>query len=167
MLGYILGGELAGTGIGFVISGEIAALVGWRWAFWWLIIPSAALVWLVWRLPEPARDGQSRLQPGETRIPDEDEVAGSGESTGTTTDKPSDNLDSAAHHAVRRPGSGLSQHVFGGSHGLEYTFLIFLLPVIAAGLLGLAALRTYPRDVATTAESYRRAQPSEPAQTAG
>jgi hypothetical protein len=56
----------------------------------------------VWRLPEPARDGQSRLQPGETSIPDEDEVAGSDESTGTTTDKPSDNLDSAAHHAVRR-----------------------------------------------------------------
>lgn len=33
MLGFILGGELVGTGIGFVISGEVAALVGWRYAF--------------------------------------------------------------------------------------------------------------------------------------
>lgn len=348
MLGYILGGELVGTGIGFVISGEIAALVGWRFAFWWLVVPSAVLAWLVWRLPEPARDGQSRLQPGQPHIPDEDEVTGSGGSTGTTTGRPPDSLGSAAHHAVRRQhvqpypeliltedpserplwwavryvlrvrtnlliiivsaldhfffaglrsfviifttehyripksvasllalgvvlgalagvylggrtadrllargylnarmlvpsvsllaipvffapgvastsiavalpllaaGAGLlaaanpplgaarldiihpalwgraegartllrtlaeaaapvtfgliSQHVFSGPPGLEYTFLIFLIPVITAGLLGLAALRTYPRDVATAAESYRRAQPSEPAQTAG
>jgi predicted MFS family arabinose efflux permease len=74
MLGYILGGELVGTGVGFVVSGEIAALVGWRYAFWWLVIPSAALFWLVWRLPEPARDGQSRLRPGQTDIPDERDV---------------------------------------------------------------------------------------------
>lgn len=58
----------------------------------------------------------------------------------------------------------VSQHVFGGSRGLEYTFLICLIPVIADGLLGLVALRTYPR---TAAESYRRAQLSEPAQMAG
>lgn len=74
MLGYILGGELIGTGIGFVFSGEIAAMVGWRFAFWWLVIPSAALFWVVWRLPEPARDGQSRLRPGQRDIPDEGEV---------------------------------------------------------------------------------------------
>ena len=74
ILGYILGGELVGTGIGFVFSGEIAALVGWRYAFWWLVIPSAALFWLVRRLPEPARNGQSRLQPGQTDIPDERDV---------------------------------------------------------------------------------------------
>jgi predicted MFS family arabinose efflux permease len=61
MLGYILGGELIGTGIGFVCSGEIAAAIGWRFAFWWLVIPSAALYWVVRRLPEPARDGQSRF----------------------------------------------------------------------------------------------------------
>jgi predicted MFS family arabinose efflux permease len=86
MLGYILGGELAGTGIGFIISGEIAALVSWRFAFWWLIIPTAALMWLVWRLPEPARDGQSRLQPGQTDIPDEREVDPSGPATKDSED---------------------------------------------------------------------------------
>jgi MFS family permease len=74
MLGYILGGELVGTGIGFVVSGEIAALASWRFAFWWLIIPTAAVLWLTWRLPEPARDGHSRLQPGQTDIPDEREA---------------------------------------------------------------------------------------------
>lgn len=91
MLGYILGGELVGTGIGFTISGEIAALVGWRFAFWWLVIPTAALVWLVWQLPEPARDGQSRLQPGQADIPDEREVGTSG--------TPSPGADSEAEEA--------------------------------------------------------------------
>jgi MFS family permease len=43
----------------------------------------------------------------------------------------------------------------GGDHGLEYTFLVFLIMPIIAGLLACAALRTYPRDVATAAESYR------------
>ncbi|MDQ3825609.1 MAG: MFS transporter, partial [Actinomycetota bacterium] len=70
MLSYILGGELIGTGIGFAFSGEIAAAIGWRFAFWWLVIPSAMLFWVVRRLPEPARDGQSRLRPGQRDIPD-------------------------------------------------------------------------------------------------
>jgi len=51
----------------------------------------------------------------------------------------------------------ISQTVFGGgNHGLEYTFLVFL--TIIAGPLALTALRTYPRDVATAAESYRRSE---------
>jgi sugar phosphate permease len=51
----------------------------------------------------------------------------------------------------------VSQTVFhGGKHALEYTFLVFLTVLIMAGLLALTALRTYPRDVATAAESYRR-----------
>lgn len=44
----------------------------------------------------------------------------------------------------------------GGSHGLEYTFLTFLIVLIIAGAPALIAIRTYPRDVATAAESYRR-----------
>lgn len=74
MLGYILGGELVGTGVGVLVSGEISALLSWRWAFWWLLIPSAVIAWYSWRLPEPARDGQTRLQPGQTDIPDERDV---------------------------------------------------------------------------------------------
>jgi predicted MFS family arabinose efflux permease len=100
MLGYILGGELVGTGIGFVVSGEIAALVSWRFAFWWLVIPSAALLWLVWRLPEPARDGQSRLQPGQIDIPDEREVDSSG-SPAEDTGAGSEEADASAAQVAR------------------------------------------------------------------
>jgi MFS family permease len=74
MWGYILSGELIGTGIGFIVSGEIAAFVSWRAAFAWLAIPGLALAWLLFRLPEPARGGQSKLALGQTRILDEREV---------------------------------------------------------------------------------------------
>lgn len=43
--------------------------------------------------------------------------------------------------------------------GLEYTFLIFLIPLAAAGVLALAGLRTYPRDVATAAASAKSIAP--------
>jgi hypothetical protein len=66
----------------------------------------------------------------------------------------------------------VSQYVFGGpgaassdggsgagspasSAGLEYTFLLFLGTLLVAGLLALAGLRTYPRDVATAAASAK------------
>jgi predicted MFS family arabinose efflux permease len=58
--GLILSGELVGTGLGLFVSGEIAALLSWRFAFWWLTIPAVALTWgLRTRLPEPPRTGQS------------------------------------------------------------------------------------------------------------
>ncbi len=48
----------------------------------------------------------------------------------------------------------VSQYVFGGrKSGLEYTFLIMLIPVIIASSLAIPARRTYPRDVATAAAS--------------
>jgi hypothetical protein len=50
-------------------------------------------------------------------------------------------------------GSGGGQT--GNPTGLEYTFLVFLVPLVAAGLLALAALRTHPRDVATASASVR------------
>jgi len=55
----------------------------------------------------------------------------------------------------------VSQYLFGGAHraghatGLEYTFLVFLVPLLCAGLLALVALRTYPRDAATAAASAK------------
>jgi sugar phosphate permease len=39
--------------------------------------------------------------------------------------------------------------------GLEYTFPVMLIPLLAAGLLALLALRTYPRDVATATASVQ------------
>jgi hypothetical protein len=57
-------------------------------------------------------------------------------------------------------GSGGSGGPGGGTRaanvtGLEYTLLLFLIPLLIAGLLALAALRTYPRDVATATASIQ------------
>ncbi|MEU2723007.1 MFS transporter [Streptomyces smyrnaeus] len=62
MLGFILGGEMIGTGLGFAASSLVAELLGWRFSFWWLVVPGALVVWAVTRLPEPARAEQSMLQ---------------------------------------------------------------------------------------------------------
>ncbi len=74
MYGPVLAGELVGTGVGFAISGTVGSVLGWRFAFWWLVVPGVLLVWAVVRLPEPARGGQGRLRPGQDGIP---EVRGS------------------------------------------------------------------------------------------
>jgi MFS family permease len=76
LYGFVLAGELVGTGLGFVASGDLAVAAGWRVAYWWLIAPSLLLSFLLLRLPEPARGGQSRLSKGQDTIPDEREVAG-------------------------------------------------------------------------------------------
>ena len=60
--GYILTGELLGSGAGFAITGDIAAL-SWRAAFVFLALPAFALSWLIIRLPEPARGGRDALLP--------------------------------------------------------------------------------------------------------
>ncbi len=53
--GYILTGELLGTGVGILLVGEVTAFVSWRWAFVVLAIPAGALALAVWRTPEPIR----------------------------------------------------------------------------------------------------------------
>src|SRR5205085_2886577 len=58
--GYILAGELVGAGVGFAVTGDIAAL-SWRAAFVILSLPAFALAWLMFRLPEPARGGRDAL----------------------------------------------------------------------------------------------------------
>jgi MFS family permease len=71
MYGLILGGDLAGSGIGYLVSGDLSSVTTWRAAFMWLATPSLALAWVVWRLPEPARGGSSHITPGEEEILDE------------------------------------------------------------------------------------------------
>ncbi|MFZ0973865.1 MAG: MFS transporter, partial [Solirubrobacteraceae bacterium] len=62
---YILGGEIAGTAAGFIVSGSVASLIDWRAAFVLLAIPGFFLARELWRtVPEPLRGGQSRLEPG-------------------------------------------------------------------------------------------------------
>ncbi|MFR0357589.1 MFS transporter [Streptomyces sediminimaris] len=106
MYGLILAGELAGTGIGFALSGSIGSFLTWRFAFWWLVIPGAVLVWFIHRLPEPARGGQSRLEPGQEHIPDERDEAGAdarGRHHGTShpVDDPRPDSDPATRAAQR------------------------------------------------------------------
>lgn len=59
--GFILAGELLGTGFGYVVAGGIAAVLSWRWSFWVLVPISAVLAALVLRLPEPERGAHARL----------------------------------------------------------------------------------------------------------
>ena len=58
--GYILAGELIGAGVGFAVTGNVAA-VSWSAAFVILALPTFALAWLVARLPEPRRGGREPL----------------------------------------------------------------------------------------------------------
>jgi MFS family permease len=67
--GYILSGEIAGTAVGFVISGTVASVFSWRVAFFLLGIPGLFLARSLWRtVPEPKRGGQSRLAPGTQQL---------------------------------------------------------------------------------------------------
>jgi MFS family permease len=62
---YILGGELAGTAFGFIISSSVASAISWRAAFVLLAIPGFFLARELYRtVPEPLRGGQSHLEPG-------------------------------------------------------------------------------------------------------
>lgn len=72
--GYILTGDLLGAGVGFAVTGDIAAL-SWRAAFVLLALPAFALAGVMLRLPEPARGGRGPL-------PAEGAPGGSTEHTG-------------------------------------------------------------------------------------
>jgi MFS family permease len=67
---YILTGELVGAGLGFAVTGDIAAL-SWRAAFVVLALPTFFLARLLFRLPEPARGGLGPL------LRDDDPLEGS------------------------------------------------------------------------------------------
>ena len=54
--GFILAGELLGSGFGFAVTGDIATL-SWRAALVILALPAFLLAWLVIHLPEPRRGG--------------------------------------------------------------------------------------------------------------
>ena len=58
--GVILAGEYVGAGIGFAVTGNVAAL-SWRAAFVLLALPAFVLAVVVWRLREPERGGKGVL----------------------------------------------------------------------------------------------------------
>jgi predicted MFS family arabinose efflux permease len=63
MYGFILAGEMIGTGIGFVFSGLVAEWFGWRAAFAWLVLPGLLLAVVVWRQQEPERGESTTGEP--------------------------------------------------------------------------------------------------------
>jgi MFS family permease len=74
---YILGGEIAGTAVGFIISGTVASLISWQAAFVLLALPGLFLARTLWRtVPEPRRGGQSRLHVGALTFIDAHDVSG-------------------------------------------------------------------------------------------
>jgi predicted MFS family arabinose efflux permease len=69
IFGFILTGELLGSGLGYLVSGNLAGLVSWRASFIALAVPAVLLsIALLRLLPEPARGGQSRIAVGAERI---------------------------------------------------------------------------------------------------
>lgn len=68
--GYILAGELIGVAFGFLISGNVAAILSWRASFWILAFLGLILAVVIWKmLPEPRRGGQNPI-PDKTRQQD-------------------------------------------------------------------------------------------------
>jgi predicted MFS family arabinose efflux permease len=60
--GYILSGDLIGSGFGFLVSGNVAAALSWRFSFGLLAVAALPLAWMLHkRLKEPARGGADRL----------------------------------------------------------------------------------------------------------
>ena len=103
---YILGGEIAGTAAGFIVSGTVASAISWRAAFIVLAIPGFFLARTLWRsVPEPLRGGQSRLEPG---VLDLDEALVSAqthaEASRQETDEGSEHAEELAQEAARRRG---------------------------------------------------------------
>ncbi len=79
MYGYMLTGELLGSGAGLLVSGSVGSALSWRVGFALMAIPSLALAVAVHRLlPEPARGGQSVLHEGDAHIVPADEAADRG-----------------------------------------------------------------------------------------
>lgn len=71
ILGYTLAGELIGVAFGFLISGNVAAVLSWRASFWVLAVVGFVLAGVIWKLlPEPARGGHGVVPVGMEDIPD-------------------------------------------------------------------------------------------------
>ncbi|MBV9487688.1 MAG: MFS transporter, partial [Frankiaceae bacterium] len=70
---YVLTGELLGAGVGFAVTGDIAAL-SWRASFVILALPAFYLAWLVLKLPEPVRGGAGIIPPGADEFPTKETI---------------------------------------------------------------------------------------------
>jgi MFS family permease len=98
---YILGGEIAGTAAGFIVSGT-AASISWRAPFVLLAIPGFFLARELYRtVPEPLRGGQSSLEPG---VADLRQAVADARSRPVADEEPDDRPAELAQEAIRRRG---------------------------------------------------------------
>lgn len=111
--GYVLSGELLGTGIGFVVCGGIGGALGWRWGFAVLALPALALAIVLWRgLAEPARGGQSHLEPGAQSVEDAAEPAEeAGEPSPETQPPARPHVDKTRRAIVSQGATAERQHI--------------------------------------------------------
>jgi MFS family permease len=102
---YILGGEIAGTAVGFIISSSVASLISWRAAFVLLAIPGFFLARELYRtVPEPLRGGQSRLEPGVVDLHEAAQEAARAQADPERDQEPKTQLDDVVHEAARQRG---------------------------------------------------------------
>lgn len=153
--GYILTGELIGAGIGFIIAGNVAAVLSWRASFWVLAGIGFVLATAVWfRLPEPARGGQSRIEAGDEEITCADDVGeDAAGAAGTAEESPGgdDRLKEAVEERGVRARRGLVLHqdpeqmnawqAFG--HVLRIPTIRTLILASSLGYFYFAGLRTF------------------------
>jgi len=159
---FIITGELAGAGFGVVVAGLVSGLLGWRAGFIVLAIPSVVLAWVLHRyLPEPARGGQSRLEPGAAEIVSAEEAAGRPDTAARTTveqaeERPDGRSDDTVLRQVEAQGVAPDEEVVAAAsdparmstwQAVRYVFLVRTnIVIIVASSLGyffLAGLRTF------------------------
>ncbi len=102
---YILGGEIAGTAFGFIISSSVASLITWRAAFLLLAIPGFFLARQLYRtVPEPLRGGHSWLEPGVLDLKEAVAAGAARPAAQAEDDEPRADADDLAQEAARKLG---------------------------------------------------------------
>jgi MFS family permease len=106
---YILGGEVIGNAVGFIVCGSVAQAIDWRAAFVLLAIPGFFLARELYRtVPEPLRGGQSHLQRGTVDLVQaaaEARANAHAESLGNEHGPPPPDLEDIARVAAERLGA--------------------------------------------------------------
>src|SRR5262249_32569362 len=101
---YILGGEIAGTAVGFIISSSVASLISWRAAFLLLAIPRFFPPRELYpTLPGPPRGGQSRLEPGVVDLHEAAQEAARAQAD-PERQQPASHVDDVVHEAAKQRG---------------------------------------------------------------